>query len=378
MKRALLALAILACRLDAAYFVRTITVDHTKVPNTDQTNFTAVVSGTFTYLKTAANGGRIQHTATQTGGGASITVPADFLIASDSGCTTKLNFEFGTYTATTGVTTFYYNQTQSHTADTIAYMCYGNTATTTYQGNVNATWDSNYEMVQHFPDGTTLTANDSTSNALNGTLVNTPTATAGQINGAANFASASSQYIQRSSGFPTTWTTFTISMWFKLTTLPPGGDLAVGLQSSQSANGWLFGINTTGHPDITERGVANNPFSSLTVTANTKVYYLAITRSTTTAIGYLYNFTDSTNANQTITINNTAFTGDGKYLISSLDAQAAGFFWNGWIDELRVSTSVRSADWIQTSYNNQSSPSTFYTIGAETGGTPSAGGPIIQ
>jgi hypothetical protein len=40
------------------------------------------------------------------------------------------------------------------------------------------------------------------------------------------------------------------------------------------------------------------------------------------------------------------------------------------IDEARVSCSARSADWIKTEYNNQSSPAAFYTLGPEeTGAT---------
>jgi len=37
---------------------------------------------------------------------------------------------------------------------------------------------------------------------------------------------------------------------------------------------------------------------------------------------------------------------------------------NGLLDETRISNVARSADWIKTEYNNQSSPSTFYTISA--------------
>jgi hypothetical protein len=35
------------------------------------------------------------------------------------------------------------------------------------------------------------------------------------------------------------------------------------------------------------------------------------------------------------------------------------------MDELRISNTGRTADWILTSYNNQNSPSTFYSVGAE-------------
>jgi hypothetical protein len=40
-------------------------------------------------------------------------------------------------------------------------------------------------------------------------------------------------------------------------------------------------------------------------------------------------------------------------------------FYTGRIDELRISNIVRSTTWMSTEYNNQNSPSTFYTIGAE-------------
>ena len=46
---------------------------------------------------------------------------------------------------------------------------------------------------------------------------------------------------------------------------------------------------------------------------------------------------------------------------STIDDQ----FWNGRIDEVRVSNTARSADWILTSYNNQNDPALFYLIGTE-------------
>ena len=35
------------------------------------------------------------------------------------------------------------------------------------------------------------------------------------------------------------------------------------------------------------------------------------------------------------------------------------------VAELRISSTGRSADWIVTSYNNQNSPSTFYSVGSQ-------------
>jgi hypothetical protein len=38
---------------------------------------------------------------------------------------------------------------------------------------------------------------------------------------------------------------------------------------------------------------------------------------------------------------------------------------NGLADEVRIATTARPAEWMQTEFNNQSSPSSFYTVGPE-------------
>jgi len=43
--------------------------------------------------------------------------------------------------------------------------------------------------------------------------------------------------------------------------------------------------------------------------------------------------------------------------------QSLAIFFNGLIDEIRISNLARSSTWISTEYNNQSSPSTFYSVG---------------
>ena len=43
---------------------------------------------------------------------------------------------------------------------------------------------------------------------------------------------------------------------------------------------------------------------------------------------------------------------------------------DGTIDEVRVSNSIRSAGWVLTEYNNQNSPSTFYSVSSESGLAP--------
>jgi hypothetical protein len=40
---------------------RTITIDHTKVPNTNESNFPVLISGTYSYLATVSTGGNVQN-----------------------------------------------------------------------------------------------------------------------------------------------------------------------------------------------------------------------------------------------------------------------------------------------------------------------------
>jgi hypothetical protein len=52
-------------------------------------------------------------------------------------------------------------------------------------------------------------------------------------------------------------------------------------------------------------------------------------------------------------------------LIVGISRDFATREFNGGIDEVRISNVARSGDWIKTCYNNQSSPSDFYSIGSE-------------
>src|SRR6185503_18988193 len=62
----------------------------------------------------------------------------------------------------------------------------------------------------------------------------------------------------------------------------------------------------------------------------------------------------------------------------TIDGRGNGFVtgWGYWgahqQDEIKLSTTARSGDWLATEYHNQSSPSTFYTISAASGGVASA------
>src|SRR5262249_30730258 len=92
-------------------FRRAVTIDHTKVANSDQANFPILISGTYPYLATTSNGGNV----TNPNG-------YDIIFTSDDAGTTMLPFEQESYSASTGTINYWVRiPTLSHTADTVIY-----------------------------------------------------------------------------------------------------------------------------------------------------------------------------------------------------------------------------------------------------------------
>src|ERR1041385_2464101 len=72
----------------------------------------------------------------------------------------------------------------------------------------------------------------------------------------------------------------------------------------------------------------------------------------------------ASSGNLTVDASALALFGDG----------VSSYYLNGSLDEVRVSLSTRSADWIAAQFNNHNSPSTFYSVsGATAGGGPASG-----
>src|SRR3990167_5778401 len=210
-------------------FKASITIDETKVAGSaDHTDFPVLVSGTYDGtgtepdLRTTANGGNVENASGY-----------DIQFFSDSDLTTRLAAERESFVATTGVVNFWVKvPTLDYDNDTVIYIAYGDSGISTDPNDdatygATSTWNANYLGVWHLPDGTTLTALDSTSNNNDGTLTNTPTAAAGQIDGAADFESSSDQYINVGNGASLQITgDLTLSAWIKLESLPASNGVA--------------------------------------------------------------------------------------------------------------------------------------------------------
>ena len=316
-------------------------MNHNFVPSA-QSNFTVLVSVTDATLRTISNGG---HVANFNG--------YDIGFYTDSSGSTKLKWEIESYNPVTGqLIAWVQIPTLSSTSDTSFYLFYGDPSITSDQSDRVNTWDSNFKAVYHLGNGTTLTASDSTG-GNNGTGSHSPTAVAGEIDGAAHFVSASTQTINLGtpSDFPIT-TAWTAEAWVNPVAF--GGMTVVGWGQT-SNNGVRIGANGAGGTwRVSFFGGANSDGGSV----STGSWQHVVGTFDGSSLRLYKNGSlvgGPTSASPTISGN------PGGWIGSFSGTQ----FFNGDIDEVRISNTNRGADWIRTEYNNQNSPGTFITLGSE-------------
>jgi RHS repeat-associated protein len=328
-------------------FRRAITIDHTKVPNTDQANFPVLVSGTFPFLATISNGGNV----TNPNG-------YDIVFASDAAGTTILPFEQESYSASTGTINYWVQVSSlSHTTDTVIYMFYGNGGVTTVQSSGTSVWDVNFVGVWHLANGTSLSMKDSTINGNGGTASGITTAT-GKINGAGSFGGSAK------ASFPLPGSlsgSFTIEEWANPNSLNSG----LGLFGSRNPSDQSFDAKLTGNGVHGDIGTGS---SWLTTAADASFSYTTNTwhhiAYVVTTSGYKI-FVDGSQIG-TGTFNGNPLLYNGTHTLFGGFTGSGSEYFNGVIDEIRLSKVPRTADWIATEYANENSPSTFYSIGNAT------------
>ncbi len=367
-------------------FYRMITLDHTKVGtvnNTDQTNFPVLLSGTFDGsanaldVRTAANGGPIQNTTTLN----SVTVPADLIFTSDSGCVTKLNWEIVNYSASTGVMEAWIKiPTLSHSADTTIYACYKNSSVSTYQGSATSTWSNSFVAVYHLNNNAAnTTVTESTGNYTGTNSANTSTTTtAGQITNGFNYAATYGTVAANIASLNGA-ANMTISAWINPNSLTQSKYIASQADNSFS-NIWIFGIDATFIGDLTLRENGGDCESSSHPLGTGSWQYVNIAYNGGNSYGsrcaLYYNGSALTVSSDTMF--STLASGGYGFAIAENSQGLAGSKFDSKIDEVQVANTTRSADWVKTAYNNQNSPSTFLkSIGAQTGGPSLTNFPVL-
>lgn len=325
----------------------TYTTNPAQCGASDSPNFPVWVLVTNPKLKTVGNGGLVQN-------------PNGYDIRPyNAALTTALNFELELYDGVGGTVGMWVNVPNlSATLAIPIVLCYANPGLSV-NGSSSATWDANYRGVYHLGNGTTLSLTDSSAAGYNLTALGTEAAGAGIINGGAVFSGNGIIYAD---GSNITAPPFTISCWAKFPS-NPGASQGVAQMSD---------VNTVQNADALILNVGNPNWAAYTVGSAS----VAANSATQPSPGVWYHLVATFIASnlRRIYVNgalagtdtsNCTTTSLNRIAIGALAVPGPANYFNGTIDEVRFSNIARSADWILQNYNNQFSPSTFYTLGLE-------------
>jgi hypothetical protein len=327
-----------------------ITIDHTQIDGT-LPNFPVLLSMTDSDLIKAQTDGR------------------DILFMNGSGVSLKLHHEIETYSHASGNLIAWINvPVLSPNQDTILYLYYGN-PNSINQEYPQKVWDSYYQAVWHMNDATLNTIDDSTFNSYTGIKAasNEPTEING-ITGKAQSFDGLNDNIWINGQSVLGIGDKTISFWMKsdvnsnyqtiLTNALGGTYNDAGLDLSID----LLGTTIT---SLVGNGLQSGHYLFLQgepLPDHTMYHYYTATQSETNLSlfvdGSLYGWTTVTSGSESPPNYNMS--------IGRSHENSPNFYWfDGQMDELRMSNIARPGSWIKTEYHNQNSPNSFLTVGPE-------------
>ena len=342
-------------------YERTLTINASQVSTgtLTYTNIPVLFTYTDVTLSTASSGGHL-------------STVYDIIFSTNSNGFPLVNWDTETFNNTGSAqgNVFIKVPSISSATNTTLYMCYGNSSTTSYQGgNSSNTWNNGYAAVYHLgtTTGSIINSVDSSGNGNLG-ITGSTAAPSAQIDGGASFVASSSNFITGSgnsklTSLPTV--PFTMTGWYLLNST--GAANAIYSDNNGTYDAHLIWI-TGGFLYNTIFGADCVTFHSFNYTgpgnALSKVWHFFSVSTSGSLASPTLNVSLDGNAPQVFTppslCTNNPPTGPyiGKQALNS------GYF-DGFMDEIEISTDTKSSDWIKTEYNNQSSPSTFITLGSE-------------
>ena len=249
----------------------------------------------------------------------------------------------------------------SSTSDTLLYMYYEYPSESSDQADPENVWDANFTAVYHMNDKTTSTVVDSTSNGRDGIkgAANQPLeTTSGKIGNAQDYETDGSHKIDVSSDVGIGLSSFSIETWVKRESV---GEFHHVWSYGEAVN--HKGLHWRFNSDSTFKFAFRGDDLDTVDTFTTDTWY--------SLAGTYHQGTDARNiyVNGSPNVNDTAII---DFQIPSNKNSGIGYkawtntqYFDGIIDEVRISTIARSSEWIQTTYNTQNDPSTFMGFGAE-------------
>jgi len=330
-----------------------ITIDHTKVEG-DLTNFPVLINTADTDLRDKA----------QEDGD-------DILFMDGTGIATRLYHEIEYYDGSTGELIAWVNVTNLPSDhDTIIYIYYGNPNSDNQQAPERA-WDSHFVMVQHLNEASGIHY-DSTLNDFDGMNHGTDQNAVGKIDGANDFNNGERDYIESVDSIDLDYNTVSAwvyptsnggSDWFKRAIVSHWHHNSNNNQFKSWMLAWSDGRPRYGISIDGSRADGKAECSDY-FELDKWHYIVGVYDGSNLAI-----FVDGS-VQDTELIQGTLHSSNVDYVISSyynnggIHGDSSTYF-DGKIDEVRISSIVRNAEWISTEYKNQNNPLGFLSFGPE-------------
>jgi len=338
-------------------YKKTITINGSQISGS-LTNFPILISHTDPDLATSA--GKV----TNANG-------FDIIFADDNG--QPLNFQMETYNAATGEYTAWVQiPALNNGIDLDIHMLYGKSTITTDQSTI-ATWDEDYETVWHMnqdPSGTAPQLMEFSGSGINGTssgamtsadLVNGKCGEGIDFDGVNDFINFGDVLIDGLSNI-------TVEAWYNASSIPtetnPSGhnanEGAIVHKSGFSDDNIGLTISAGGVVGYIDNGSDNNATGSAPTLSTWT--HIVMSWNNSAIMIYRNGVLDATQGSVSgnfINNNNSLRIGGGHTPTTPHE-------FDGILDEIRISSVARSADYAATSFNSQNQPTT--TIGVNTGG----------
>ncbi|REK52733.1 MAG: hypothetical protein DWQ49_12510, partial [Bacteroidetes bacterium] len=292
-------------------------------------------------------------------------LPREVVSASTASTTGELHFK-ADYISEVIDTSFriYYNGTD---ADYATDQTYG----------AENVWSNNYVAVWHLEEGDSTTTDfylDSTANDYDGTMSDADgdnTIATGQLGRGIDFGNDFGDMVTTTGMFIGTTNNLTISGWVNPIDNPSTHDGYFGFRPVSDGANALYILQLDGAGNTIEARFRNSATtqydidqpSAPTITPNQWNYLNAVLDGTTAR--YYDNGTETATSAITGNFVNT----NAEFFIGALHSGPNLVNAGSNIDEVRISSTTRSAAWIKAEYYNQSTTTDFYFLEAGTGST---------
>ncbi|MCQ6958253.1 DUF2341 domain-containing protein [Mucilaginibacter aquariorum] len=326
----------------------------------DQTNFPALVyiqDNSLIITNTCSN--KVQYPTGNYNGSAGTNYDFAFL---DPTSSTELNYQVESYNQTTGTLLVWVKIPTLYAATNNTLSFYFGSLTPAHSATFYSnTWPSDYLAVYHFNESPTSTVLDATNNHVDGVATNVTAAddkihlAAGLTGGGYSFNGTAKIITNKTA---TITGPFTLSAWVNVTN--PAGDNKVVSNELDYGTGYKLGVKTNVIETETRSTNLITTVGNLGDggTVTTGWHYIQGTFTGTTFKNYL----DSVAATTVLTKTAPSITPVGGNVVAiGIDHRSVTDenFYNGLMDEVRISNVIKSPNWIKAEYTNQTAPLTF-------------------